>query len=119
MEKSPIVEKSFEFAVRVVLGVRELRRKGCERELLSQLLRSGTSIGANVSEAQSAQSRNDFIAKMNIALKEAMETRYWLRLLKAVGTTSAEMDDLQLKSEELIRMLVKIVKTTRETQKQL
>ena len=118
MERSPVVKKSFEFAVKIVMAIRELRGKGSERELLSQLLRSGTSIGANVSEAQSAQSKKDFISKMNIALKEAMETRYWLKLLKAVGPSTEQIDELQLEVEELIRILVKIVKTSRETEEE-
>ena len=81
--QSVISEKSFEFAVKVFKLVRELR-EAHEYELGSQLLRSGTSIGANVSEGQQGQSRKDFISKMSIALKEAHETKYWLRLLERV-----------------------------------
>lgn len=80
MAASVIQEKSFQFALQVIQLYRELQN---EREyvLSKQLLRSGTSIGANVEEASAAQSRNDFIAKMSIASKEARETCYWLRLL--------------------------------------
>ena len=80
--ENPIVSKSYAFAVKLVKSIRELKQSGYERELISQLLRSGTSVGANVVEAQDAQSRKDFISKMNIALKEAREMNYWLHILK-------------------------------------
>ena len=76
-----IQEKSFHFAVRIVNLCRYLQTEKKEYVLTNQLLKSGTSIGANVSESQQAQSRPDFINKLNIALKEAYETNYWLRLL--------------------------------------
>jgi len=76
-----IQEKSFRFAVRIVKLCRYLQTEKKEYILTKQLLRSGTSIGANVSESQQAQSRPDFVNKLNIALKEASETEYWLRLL--------------------------------------
>ena len=80
MDKT-IQDKSFRFAVRIVNLCRYLQTEQKEYVLTKQLLRSGTSIGANVSESQQAQSRLDFINKLNIALKEAYETNYWLRLL--------------------------------------
>ena len=110
-----IVGKSFEFAVRVVKLAEEL--KGKQRyELASQILRSGTSIGANVSEAQYSPSKKDFISKTNIALKEANETRYWLRLLRAVEAISEERY-LQLRRDidEIISILVAIIKTSKDT----
>ena len=73
--------KSFQFAVRIVKLCRHIRDAKKEYTLTKQLLRSGTSIGANVAEAQQAQSRPDFIAKLSIALKEAVEAEYWLRLM--------------------------------------
>ncbi len=76
-----IVEKSFEFAVRIVNLSKYLMREQKEFVLSKQLLRCGTSIGANVAEAQRGQSKADFAAKMNIALKEANETQYWIKLL--------------------------------------
>ena len=76
-----VERKSFCFAVRIVKLCKYLRNTQKEYVLSKQLLRSGTSIGANIAEAEQAQSRADFIAKMNIALKEAVETNYWLRLL--------------------------------------
>lgn len=79
-----ICQRTFEFSVRIVNLCRFLNKQGYEiRDLSRQLIRSGTSIGANVEEAQAAQSTADFISKLKIALKEARETRYWLRLLVA------------------------------------
>ena len=83
----PIVQdKSFDFAVRIVNLCRYLQPQHKEYILSKQLLRSGTSIGANISESQQAQRRPDFINKLNIALKEACETDYWLRLLQKPAT---------------------------------
>ena len=78
-----IKTKSFEFAVRIVKLCKYLNETKKEFVLSKQLIRSGTSVGANISEAQQAQSRADFISKMNISLKEAAETKYWLKLLGA------------------------------------
>ena len=114
--KNIISEKSFEFAVKVVMLARELMEESREYELASQFMRSGTSIGANVAESQQAQSRKDFVSKMNIALKEAYETRYWLRLLERVDIErSAKYRALLEETEELIRILASIVKTSKGT----
>ena len=88
MDKNIIVDKSFEFAIRVVNLYKYLCEKKNEYTLSKQLLRSGTSIGANVVEAQQAQSKADFISKISIALKEATETKYWLQLLQAANYLS-------------------------------
>ena len=107
-----IEAKSFEFAVNVVKLTRQMRNDGIEHALVNQLLRSGTSIGANVSEAQEAQSKKDFISKMSIALKEAHETRYWLKLLReADGFKSVES---LVQINEIINILTKIVKSSKE-----
>ena len=106
-----IVEKSFDFAVMIVKLTRRLKEQGVEHSLINQLLRSGTSIGANVEEAQDAQSKNDFIAKMSIALKEAREARYWLKILKETDNFSD--DELSNYLEEIIRILTKILKTSK------
>ena len=109
-----ISEKSFEFAVKIVSLSKELRKN--EYELARQLLRSGTSIGANVSEGQQAQSRKDFISKMSIALKEAHETKYWLKLLERTDMErSIRYKQMLSEVDEIIRILASIVKTTRET----
>ena len=84
--------------------------------LSRQLLRSGTSIGANVAEAQQAQSRPDFVAKLSISLKEAVETNYWLRLLKATDDLSeSEYNSIITDCIELEKMLTSIVKTTKSS----
>ena len=109
-----IVERSFEFAVRVVRLCRFLDEQDrSTRTLASQLIRSGTSIGANIEEAQPGQSKADFIAKMSISRKEARETLYWLRLLKAADIVEAsKFDDITKEADELVRILTSIVKTS-------
>ena len=81
--KNVIVEKSFDFAIRIVKLYKYLTDEKKEYVLSKQVLKSGTSIGANVSEAQQGQSKKDFLTKMNIALKECTETKYWIKLLQA------------------------------------
>ena len=109
-----IVEtKSFDFAVRIVNLYKYLKSEKNEYVLSKQILRCGTSIGANVSEAQKAQSKADFNAKMNIALKEANETEYWLRLLyKTEYLTDIEYSNIKNDIKELIAILVSICKKT-------
>ena len=107
--------KSFDFAVRIVKLCTYLQNDRKEYVLSKQLLRSGTSIGANIAEAQQAQSRPDFISKMNIALKEAVETSYWLRLLKASSLLSEkEYDSICPDCRELEKLLTSIIKTSRQ-----
>jgi len=107
-------EKSFRFAVRVVRLSKYLQEERKEYILSKQLMRSGTSIGANILEAQQAQSRADSISKMNIALKEAVETNYWLRLLQATDyLTVSEYDSIIHDCRELEKLLTAIIKTTR------
>jgi four helix bundle protein len=79
----PITDRTFAFAVRIVKLCRELTRNPVNRVLGGQLLKAGTSVGANVEESQAAQSKADFVSKSTIALKEARETNYWLRLIAA------------------------------------
>ena len=111
-----VKEKSFDFAVRCVKLRRYLMDKQNEYVLSKQLLRSGTSIGANVKEALRGQSRADFGAKMNISLKEACESEYWIELLYATEyITKDEYDSIITDCVELIKMLTSIVKTTFET----
>ena len=109
-----IEQKSFQFAVRIVKLYKHLRVTKKEFVLSKQLLRSGTSIGANVAEAQQAQSRADFISKLNIALKEAAETNYWLRLLQATDFLSdAEFQSVHNDCRELEKILTSILKSAR------
>jgi len=114
MEKPQIKERSFQFAVRVVALCKTLDQSpGVSRTLASQLLRSGTSVGANIAEAQAAQTKKDFIAKMSIASKESRETSYWLELLIASNILSeAQLAPLKDESNEIIAILTSIVKTS-------
>lgn len=116
MRENPIEEKSFAFAVRIVRLSRYLTQNQREFVLSKQILRSGTSIGANISEAEYAQSKADFYAKMSIALKEASETYYWLRLLHAGEYLSnSEFESLSADVNELIRMLIAICRSAQQT----
>lgn len=114
MKKDNVIEdKSFRFAVRIVNLYKYLCKEKREYVLSKQLLRSGTSIGANVKEALRGQSKADFGAKMTIALKEANETEYWLQLLKETGFLSIEQAQSMVGDcEELLRLLAAITKTT-------
>ena len=113
---SNVETKSFLFSVRVVKLARYLQEEKKEYILSKQLIRSGTSIGANIVESQQAQSRADFVSKLSIALKEACETNYWLRLLQATDYLSAsEFTSIIADCKELERMLTSISKTTRST----
>ena len=112
MSYNVIVEKSFDFAVRIV-NLRKYLTRECKEFVLSkQLLRSGTSIGANVSEAQRGQSKADFAAKMAIALKEASESEYWIKLLYRTEYLSKEQyESLYADVQELIGLLMAICRT--------
>ena len=115
MKDNIILDKSFEFAVRVVKLYRYLCDDKKEYVLSKQLLRCGTSIGANINEAQAGQSKNDFIAKMAIASKEARESKYWIDLL--IKTNYLNQSDNHTKSllndiEEIIKLLTSIVKSS-------
>ena len=108
-----IETKSFDFAVRMVKLYKHLLEDKGERIISKQVLRSGTSIGANVSEAQRGQSKPDFNAKMNVALKEANETYYWLRLLHSTDYLSdKEFESVEKDIREIISILVSICKKT-------
>jgi four helix bundle protein len=109
-----VLQKSFQFALTIIRLYQQLQAKR-EFVLSKQLLRSGTSIGANVEEAVAAQSRADFRSKMSIASKEARETRYWLCLLQASQLAPVDLQNELQEIEELIRLLTAIVKTTGET----
>ena len=110
-----IEDKSFRFAIRIVNLYKYLCRTKKEFLLSKQLLRAGTSIGANVAESQQAQSRADFISKLSIALKETSETKYWLRLLKATDyLTDEESRSIYADCIELEKLLVTILKSTKQ-----
>jgi len=105
-----VKEKSFDFALKIIVLYKYLSYEKKEYVMSKQLLRSGTSIGANIEESQAAQSRKDFISKMSIASKEARETHYWLRLLLESGYIGK--DNIIKDCEELIRLLTSIVKSS-------
>ncbi|MFM2136589.1 MAG: hypothetical protein RL021_1989 [Bacteroidota bacterium] len=114
-EKNPVLEKSFSFALQVLDVVRELNETR-QFVLAGQVCRSGTSIGANIREAQRAQSKADFIHKMNIALKEAEETDYWFMLIdrKVQKIPQGMIEGL----DELIRLLVSIINSAKRNNNQ-
>lgn len=113
-DDNPIITKSKAFAIRVINLYKHLKNEKQEYVLSKQILRSGTSIGANIREAIRAQSRADFIAKHNIALKEADETCYWLELLQETTYISdIEFSSIYADADELIKLLVAIIKTTK------
>jgi len=106
-------KKSFSVALKIIAFCQELNTKK-EYVLSKQLLRSGTSIGANIEEAQQAESRKDFISKFSISLKEAYETRYWLRLIsESIVETQGKSQVLLDEVEEVIRILVASIKTAK------
>ena len=110
-----IKDKSFDFALRIVKLYKHLINFKGEYVMSKQLLRAGTSIGANVSEAVQAQTKPDFLTKMNVALKEAAETEYWLKLLLASEyLTKEEYKSVNDDCAELLRLLVSIVKTSKQ-----
>ena len=110
-----ILDKSKAFAIRIINLYKHLNEEKREYILSKQLLRSGTSIGANCREAARGQSKADFVAKMNIALKEADETAYWLELLYATDfVTQVQFQSIYNDAEELIKLLVSIIKTAKQ-----
>ncbi|MCF6222655.1 MAG: four helix bundle protein [Flavobacteriaceae bacterium] len=114
MSKGIIVTKSYQFALKIVELYKFLNYEKKEYVMSRQILKSGTSIGANVEEAQAAISKRDFISKISIASKEARETHYWLRLLKDSNYLTLKNDLLLEECEELKRILISIVKTSQE-----
>jgi four helix bundle protein len=112
MADQSIQDRSYEFACRVIRLVDYLARKSLVmRTIARQVLRSATSVGANLEEASAAQSKPDFISKCSIAAKEARETRYWLRLLtSARGVNSERLTPLVEESNQLIAILTAIIK---------
>ena len=112
MKDNIILEKSFEFALEIIKLYKVLLKNN-EFVVSKQLLKSGTSIGANVEEGIAAQSRKDFISKISIASKEARETRYWLRLLDKSQFVDYNYSDQLAKVEELVKLLTAIVKSSK------
>ena len=111
---SPLVDKSLEFATKVVLFYEDFSKIRKDTTIAKQLLRSATSIGANINEAIYGNSKADFISKLHISLKETSESIYWLKLLKRTMLIDYNFDDLLSLSEEIRRMLISALKTAKE-----
>lgn len=111
MKENLIKDKSFAFSLNIISLYKELQDEK-EYVLSKQLLRSGTSIGANVAESEAAQSRADFVHKLSIAAKEARESKYWLQLLEKSELTQINVSGYLTEIESVIKILTAIVKTT-------
>ena len=115
MSESPLMIKSKAFALEVIRACRVLREAKCESALINQFLRSGTSIGANIREAFYAHGKADFIAKLQIALKECSETEYWIELLLESGYYNDK--SLLDNCTEVKRILISSINTAKENMK--
>ncbi len=117
MKKNNVVqEKSYAFALRIINLYKHLTDKKKEFVLSKQVLRSGTSVGANVEEAIGAHTKKDFLAKLSVANKEARETRYWLRLLKDSGyIEKSAFESILNDCEEILKIIGAISKSTKES----
>ena len=114
MKENILLEKSFAFAIRVVKAYRYLIEEKKEFVISKQFLRSGTSIGANSEEAVGGQSKADFVSKLSVAYKEARETKYWIRLLRATNYfEDAQAQSLLTDVEELLKIIGKIQITSK------
>ena len=113
---SPLLDKSLDFATQVVLFYEKFYKTKKDTTIAKQLLRSATSIGANINEAVYGNSRADFISKLHIALKETGESIYWLTLLKRTDLIEYKFDELLFLAEEIKRMLVASLNTAKKNQ---
>jgi len=115
MKESVLRDKSYQFALRIIKLYKYIVAEKKEYVLSKQILRAGTSIGANVEEANQAQSKADFVHKLSIAQKEAFETDYWLRLLRdSEYLTAAQADSLLNDCREVQKLLTTSIKTAKE-----
>ena len=110
MKENIILQKSYRFAIETTVLCKKLKDKK-EYHLASQLMRSATSIGANVNEASAAQTKREFIAKMSIASKEAREANYWLHVISESGLLNIDYKEYLTASEEIIKIITAILKT--------
>ena len=111
-----IRERTFQFAVRVIRAVRRLPQDAATRVVAHQLVKSATSVGANVEEADGAESPRDFIHKTSISRKEARESRYWLRVARAAILDDEELAALEQESDELVRIFSAMIANAQESQ---
>ncbi len=116
--ENPLKDKSYLFAIEIVKACQFLVNDKREFVISKQLLRSGTSIGANIEEANQAESKSDFIHKLSISNKEAFETHYWLRILRDTNYINSESaNTLLLLCEELLKMLTASIKSSKQNHK--
>lgn len=116
MKENIIQQKSFDFAIRVVNAYKYLTKENNEYTLSKQFLRAGTSIGANIEEAIGGYSKADFLHKMTIAYKEARETKYWLKLMKATNVLQEDLaDSLLTDCEELLKIIGSIQRSVKNS----
>ena len=114
MKENVLINKTEAFSIRIIHAEKYLRTQKKETVMSKQILRSGTSIGANAAESQNAQSPADFVHKLSIALKEADETKYWLNLLNGGGYISQEAySSIMADLKEILALLTTIIKTTK------
>ncbi|MGN1421177.1 MAG: four helix bundle protein [Eubacterium sp.] len=111
---SPLIDKSLDFATEIVLFYEEYSKTRKDTTIAKQLLRSATSVGANINEAVYGNSKADFISKLHISLKETGESIYWLTLLKRTNLIDYNFDELLSLAEEIKRMLIASIKTAKE-----
>ncbi len=111
---SPLLDKSLDFATKIVLFYEDYSKKRKDTTIAKQLLRSATSVGANINEAIYGNSKADFISKLHISLKETGESIYWLTLLKRTKLIDYNFEDLLSLAEEIKRMLVASLNTAKE-----
>ena len=117
--KDDIQKKSIDFAIQVVRLARYLQEDKKDFVISRQILKSGTSIGANIREAQYGQSKADFISKLHIALKEGAETQYWIDILQRTGLiSSSRMRLLKISCDEIVGLLVKAIKSSKSRNSQ-
>ena len=114
---SPLLEKSLEFATQIVLFYEAFSKTRKDTTITKQLLRSATSVGANINEAIYGNSKADFISKLHISLKETGESIYWLKLLKRTSLIDYDFDSLLSLAEEIKRMLIASLNTAKENSK--
>lgn len=114
---SPLLDKSLDFATQVVLFYEDFSKTKKDTTIAKQLLRSATSIGANINEAIYGNSKADFISKLHISLKETGESIYWLKLLKNTKLVNYDFDSLLSLAEEIKRMLIASLNTAKENGK--
>ncbi len=114
---SPLLDKSLNFATRIVLFYEEFSKSKKDTTIAKQLLRSATSVGANINEAIYGNSKADFISKLHISLKEVSESIYWLTLLKNTNLVTYNFEELLSLAEEIKRMLISSIKTAKDNNK--